>query len=264
LLASSTWWLVNGLLVGPIIALSQGRSWHDGARLALTNDGWLRAQEAVLVIFAVLAWHVHPLLLGGVGLLLLGQAETVWRLMHEYEMAAIARDEAEAAQRLAAAEAARARHDPLTRLPNRYALAEILEVPPRQPGVLMIDLDHFKVINDQYGHAAGDAVLVEVAHAIRAALRPVDFCARLGGEEFCALLSDVESDDHLLAIAERVRQAIAEVRPAAYPAVRVSASIGAVRLPPGLTVDDALRYADRATYRAKAEGRDRISLYAAA
>ena len=100
----------------------------------------------------------------------------------------------------------------------------------------MIDLDHFKLINDQFGHDAGDAVLVEVARAIRGALRPDDFCARMGGEEFCVLLADIDTDAELVEVTERVRQAIELVRPAAFPAVNVTASVGALRVPTGLPV----------------------------
>ena len=172
LIVGATWWLVNGLLVGPMVAFGQRKSWADGVRLALTNDVWLRAQETVLMLFAVLAWHSHPLLLGAVALLIVGQAMTSQRLLVEFEAAAVAREEAQAERRRAEAEATRARLDPLTQLPNRHALGEELEATRPRPAVVMIDLDHFKLINDQFGHDAGDAVLVEVARAIRGALRP--------------------------------------------------------------------------------------------
>jgi diguanylate cyclase (GGDEF)-like protein len=146
-------------------------------------------------------------------------------------------------------------------LPNRHALGEILESRPRGAAVLMIDLDHFKNINDRYGHDAGDMVLVAVGAAIQIALRPGDFCARLGGEEFCAVLPEIASDDELSAIAERVRLAIRAVRPTLYPTLQVTASVGAFRVPDHLSVADGLRFADQATYRAKADGRDRIQLY---
>jgi diguanylate cyclase (GGDEF)-like protein len=127
----------------------------------------------------------------------------------------------------------------------------------------MIDLDHFKQINDQYGHDAGDAVLVAVARAIRDALRPGDFCARMGGEEFCVVLAEIETDAKLLEVTELVRQAIEAARPAALPTVSVTASVGALRLTRDLPVSDALRFADQATYRAKADGRNRVTLHAA-
>jgi diguanylate cyclase (GGDEF)-like protein len=262
LIAGGTWWLVNGLVVGPMVAFGQRRSWADGVRLALTNDMWLRAQEAVLVLFAVLAWHANPAMLSAFALLIVGQAMTSRRLLGEYEAAAVAREEAQGERRRAETEATRARLDPLTQLPNRQALVEVLEALPPLPAVLMIDLDHFKQINDQYGHDAGDAVLVAVARAIRDALRPGDFCARMGGEEFCVVLADIETNEKLLEVTEGVRLAIEATRPAAFPTVSVTASIGALRLTRDLPVSDALRFADQATYRAKAEGRNRVTLHA--
>ena len=127
LIVGATWWLANGLLVGPMVAFGQRKSWADGVRLALTNDVWLRAQEAVLMLFAVLAWHSHPLLLGAVALLIVGQAMTSQRLLVEFEAASVAREEAQAERRRAEAEATLARLDPLTQLPNRHALGEELE-----------------------------------------------------------------------------------------------------------------------------------------
>jgi diguanylate cyclase (GGDEF)-like protein len=262
LIAGATWWLTNGLLVGPMVAFGQRRSWAEGVRLALTNDVWLRAQEAVLVVFAVLAWRAHPAMLGAFALLIVGQAMTSRRLLGEYEAATVAREEAEGERRRAETEATRARLDPLTQLPNRQALVEVLEALPPHPAVLMIDLDHFKQINDHYGHDAGDAVLVAVARAILEALRPGDFCARMGGEEFCVLLAEIETDAKLLEVTERVRAAIEATRPAAFPTVCVTASVGALRLTRGLPVSEALRFADQATYRAKADGRNRVNLYA--
>jgi diguanylate cyclase (GGDEF)-like protein len=261
LIVGATWWLANGLLVGPMAAFGQRKSWTEGVRLALTNDVWLRTQETVLILFAVLAWNSHPVLIGAVALLIVGQAMTSRRLLGEFEAAAVAREEARGERRRAEAEAIRARLDPLTQLPNRHALSEQLDDLPPRPAVVMLDLDHFKLINDQFGHDAGDAVLVEVARAIRVALRPDDFCARMGGEEFCVLLADIGTDDELLEVTQRIRQAIEVMQTRAFPMVNVTASIGALRVPLGLPVGDALRCADQALYRAKADGRNRVQLY---
>jgi len=261
LVVGAAWWLTNGLLVGPMVAFAQRKSWAEGVRLALMNDVWLRVQEVVLVLFTVLAWNSHPVLIGAVALLIVGQAVTGRRLLGEFEATAVAREEAQGERRRAEAEATRARLDPLTQLPNRQALGEELEALPPRPAVVMIDLDHFKQINDQFGHDAGDAVLVEVARAIRLALRPGDFCARMGGEEFCLVLADVDNDTQLLEVTQRVREAIGRVRPAEFPMVTVTASAGALRVPVGLPVLEALRSADQALYRAKANGRDQVQLY---
>jgi diguanylate cyclase (GGDEF)-like protein len=259
--AGAMWWLVNGLLVGPMVALSQRRTWLYGVRLALTNDGSLRIQEAVLVLFAVLAWRAHPLLLCGVFLLVISQAMMGQRLFREFETAALAREEAATERRRAETEATRARLDPLTGLPNRHALADLMAVPPLRAGVLMIDLDHFKQVNDRYGHAAGDMVLVAVAQAIRDTLRPADFCARMGGEEFLAVLPGIADEQELAAIAERVRLAVRAVQLADYPRLQATASVGATHVPPGMPLADGLLLADQATYRAKAAGRDCVKVH---
>jgi diguanylate cyclase (GGDEF)-like protein len=129
-------------------------------------------------------------------------------------------------------------------------------------GMLMIDVDFFKRYNDGYGHQAGDEVLRRVAQAVQAAaLRPDDVVARYGGEEFSIVLPLAESDS-IGAIAERVRS---NVRALAipYPAVRagiVTISVGAASVVPdrSATADALLAAADRALYRAKDEGRDRV------
>jgi diguanylate cyclase (GGDEF)-like protein len=261
LLAGVIWWQGNAFMIGTVVALNQGRAWIDGARLAFTQDGWLGVQEAVLVLLSVVVWRTNPWLVGAIGLLLLTHAITTRRLLREFEAAAEARQAVEVQRQRAELEATRARHDPLTQLPNRHALEEKLSRPPNGPALLMIDLDHFKRINDRHGHDAGDRVLVEVARAIREALRPADFCARLGGEEFCAVLADIETDDQLCVIAERVREAVHRVRLDSYPSLAVSMSIGAVRVPHGLRPADAIPYADRALYVANGRGRDRVQVY---
>ncbi|RSM41415.1 GGDEF domain-containing protein [Amycolatopsis balhimycina DSM 5908] len=131
-------------------------------------------------------------------------------------------------------------------------------------GVLMIDLDHFKLINDEHGHLAGDEVLRAVAAAIKSAVRDYDSVGRFGGEEFVVLLPDI-GPAAVLAVAERIRSAI-EVLKVEYSdgrEVRVieglSASIGVATYPDGGTaVDRLLQAADRALYRAKDAGRNQV------
>ncbi|MEV6877991.1 GGDEF domain-containing protein [Amycolatopsis sp. NPDC051128] len=132
--------------------------------------------------------------------------------------------------------------------------------------VLMIDLDHFKRINDTYGHLTGDDVLAAVAVAISGSVRQGDTVGRFGGEEFVVLLPGIGRAD-VLAIAERVRVAVGELNVVISTGggtVRVnglSVSIGVARHPDaGPTLDDVLRSADAALYRAKEAGRNRVAV----
>ncbi|MFI5588907.1 diguanylate cyclase [Amycolatopsis sp. NPDC051758] len=132
--------------------------------------------------------------------------------------------------------------------------------------VLMIDLDHFKRINDTYGHLTGDDVLAAVAVAISGSVRQGDTVGRFGGEEFVVLLPAIGRAD-VLGIAERVRVAVGELNVVISTGggtVRVSGlsvSIGVARHPEaGPTLDDVLRSADAALYRAKEAGRNRVAV----
>jgi diguanylate cyclase (GGDEF)-like protein len=125
----------------------------------------------------------------------------------------------------------------------------------------MVDLDHFKNINDTYGHLAGDLVLQEVAKRIVASVRAYDSVGRYGGEEFLAVLSGCTARD-LYTSAERIRTAIA-ASPVLFERREVSltVSIGAVAALPGATAQQTLlAHADAALYRAKNSGRNRSEL----
>ena len=166
---------------------------------------------------------------------------------------------------LALAEA-RAATDSLTGLPNRRAVQEALKRMIAQAGrtlapmaVLVLDLDHFKQINDTYGHDRGDAVLAAVGDVLAGALRTSDFVGRNGGEEFVALLPDTGADGALEA-AEKLRAAIARVT---LPGIdrAVTASVGAAVYPhTAADPESLLRLADRALYAAKAAGRNRAAV----
>lgn len=154
---------------------------------------------------------------------------------------------------------------PLTQLWNRGALAAFHDRERRlaherglQLGAIYADLDHFKAVNDQHGHAAGDQVLCECARRLRAALRPDDLLVRQGGEEFVALLP-VKDSAELNGIAQRVRQLIGTqpVQLASGP-LRVSLSAGCTLFVEGETLEDALRRADSGLYAAKQGGRDQV------
>ena len=125
---------------------------------------------------------------------------------------------------------------------------------------LMIDADNFKRINDQWGHAIGDAVLVRIAAAIRSELRSTDILGRIGGEEFCVFLSDANLAG-ALKLAERVRSAVDAIRlPTASIDLRVTVSIGAAELRQTDNAPiDIMQRADAALYEAKRSGRNRVA-----
>ena len=125
--------------------------------------------------------------------------------------------------------------------------------------VAIVDIDHFKQINDRFGHATGDEVLKAVAAAMRAACRDSDTLGRYGGEEFAVLLQGI-GRDHALAAAERLRKAVADVAVQySDQTITVTASVGVACLSAeDLKFDQLLIRADRALYQAKAEGRNRV------
>ena len=124
--------------------------------------------------------------------------------------------------------------------------------------LLMLDIDHFKRINDVHGHPAGDRVLSHFANTLSAALRPTDLLARLGGEEFAILLPATTLVD-AVAMAERLRILVAEMRvTTANGDVTVTVSLGCAT---AAVDDDLLEAADRALYTAKHAGRNRVHVY---
>jgi diguanylate cyclase (GGDEF)-like protein len=157
--------------------------------------------------------------------------------------------------------------DSLTGLFNRHfleiALERELARAVRRKGslaVLMIDVDHFKRLNDQFGHSAGDAVLKEVAHTFSACVRTEDLVCRYGGEEFTIILPDI-TPEATLNRAEVIRKAVANLRTELdndlYSSVTIS--VGAAIFPQdGQSSELLLRHADAALYRAKREGRNRV------
>ncbi|MFX0579190.1 diguanylate cyclase domain-containing protein [Nocardia nepalensis] len=157
-----------------------------------------------------------------------------------------------------------ARHDPLTGLPNRHCLLEQLEAivaaarPADQIGLCFLDLDAFKLINDRYGHRAGDSVLTEVGRRLDANLTsPTVTLARIGGDEFVALLAPPCDDDTAHAAAETMLATLRDPVPVGpSDLLSMSASIGAVVTPvAGANAEKLLDDADVGLYRAKAAGR---------
>jgi len=162
---------------------------------------------------------------------------------------------------------AQAFRDALTGLANRARLQERLEHSmarlrgrsPDHSGLLFVDLDHFKLVNDRFGHAKGDRVLQVVADRIRACIRPGDTAARMGGDEFAILLEDLGTQDEAMVVAERLLEALGRPIDLGDAAPSVGGSIGlALSGVGGETADDLLRSADVAMYAAKAAGRAQI------
>jgi diguanylate cyclase (GGDEF)-like protein len=164
--------------------------------------------------------------------------------------------------------------DGLTGLYNRRFITELLTIEVeralrsgRPMSVIAIDIDHFKRVNDSFGHPAGDAVLIEVGRRILSALRSSDVLARTGGEEFLVLAHDTETEA-ALEVAERIRHAVSAsptgLTPASglasdrVPNVSMTVSIGLATLEEEDTFDRLARRADRALYAAKEGGRDRV------
>jgi diguanylate cyclase len=159
-----------------------------------------------------------------------------------------------------------AHRDELTKVANRRYLIgacsreiERLKRRPRPLSLLIIDLDHFKLVNDNHGHAAGDEVLREVARILPGELRAGDDFGRIGGEEFVVLAYDSDARTGAL-LAERLREVLerSDWRALGLPAV--TASFGVASYEPGDDFDSLLERADRALYRAKNEGRNSVRL----
>ena len=208
--------------------------------LALDNTAHMMTDLLVATLVPLL---VAPLVSGAaMGLLI--EVETARRALHEVAI-----------------------RDGLTNLYNRRFFAARLEAEvdrARRDGmplsVILIDIDHFKRINDSLGHAAGDEVLQCVADVLIAGVRPYDLSARFGGEEFVALLPGATMDEGVH-VAERIRRAIETLsipvlRDGSSPQVTASMGIARLGAEPD-TADELLRRADEAMYAAKAAGRNR-------
>ncbi|MET0970089.1 MAG: GGDEF domain-containing protein [Tardiphaga sp.] len=150
--------------------------------------------------------------------------------------------------------------DPLTGLMNRRALfGERPDPTPSGTAIVVMDLDHFKAINDRFGHPAGDRVLRGFAEVIFSNIRAQDIAARLGGEEFCIVLS-ASSPKAVTAVAERIRATLeAKVFPTAVGPIRATVSVGiAICTAAPESLQTLLARADKALYEAKAAGRNRV------
>ena len=211
---------------------------------------------------AMLPWSPGNHMLGSVWLTVLSFEALLFTISIAFILLAMAKERTELRHRTAAMV------DPLTGIANRRSfmqdaaqLAKRHSANPRPTAVLLIDLDHFKSINDRFGHALGDRALEIFADAARQSMRSSDLLGRLGGEEFAAVLSDT-SRDKAVAVAERIRESFAKVaqdvdgRP-----VCATVSIGLVHCQEAsLDVPELLAQADQALYFAKERGRNRVEV----
>lgn len=213
-------------------------------------------------LVAVLPWSPSNHMLGSVWLTVLSFEALLFTISIAFILLAMAKERTELRHRTAAMV------DPLTGIANRRSflqdaalLAKRHGVNPRPTAVLLIDLDHFKSINDRFGHALGDRVLEIFTDTARQSVRSSDLLGRLGGEEFSAVLYDT-SCDKAVAVAERIRESFAQAsqevdgRP-----VCATVSIGLVHCQGAvLDVPELLAQADQALYYAKERGRNRVEL----
>jgi diguanylate cyclase (GGDEF)-like protein len=160
-------------------------------------------------------------------------------------------------------------HDPLTGLANRVLLRDHLERALARRGrtggtigLLFVDLDDFKRVNDSYGHAAGDQILVRVAERLVGAVRAEDVVGRQSGDEFAVLLARVRDPDEAMASADRILGELRRPILLGSHSIVVGGTIGiAVAMEPGVTAEDVLTQADAAMYAAKADGKGCHALY---
>jgi diguanylate cyclase (GGDEF)-like protein len=162
-----------------------------------------------------------------------------------------------------------ARHDPLSGLPNRAVFCEILaenidDLPNRDTSVavLLLDLDKFKDVNDTYGHAAGDRVIIDFGNRVRALLRQTDLIARLGGDEFAVMQTGIRTHLETTRLAQAIIDAANKPFVMDGTAMHIGVTVGISFAPDdGMEIASILRAADTALYRAKNEGRNRFALY---
>ena len=162
-----------------------------------------------------------------------------------------------------------ARFDPLTGLANRYTFQDQLEKSlarasrfRRRMALMMLDLDHFKEVNDTHGHDVGDALLVAVADRMLGCVRKVDTLARLGGDEIAVIKTDFDEPEHAAMLARRLLTAVSEPFEIQEVQIEISVSIGIAVFPPGDgDAQGLVKQADLALYRAKSDGRNTFRFY---
>jgi diguanylate cyclase len=158
--------------------------------------------------------------------------------------------------------------DSLTKLPNRRAFESHLQTAKKRAtrngksfALAYIDLDYFKPINDNYGHHVGDSVLEITAERLNRAVRGCDFVARIGGDEFVAVIEEIEDEEDIIPIAERIVTSIKEAYFIDHLTVELSCSLGIAIYPQNGDVDKLLVCADAAMYKAKDQGKNQFRFY---
>jgi len=245
IVAATTYVLGNHLFFRLADVIINKSTWRESA-IWMTENLWTELIMAYLGYVVAVLWYINPvMILPMLGLMfLLQQALMIPRLQLE------------------------AQTDSKTGLLNvRYFnqhFDEWLERAKRQTrplSVVMADLDFLRRINNNYGHLAGDIVLIGVSEVIRRAVRPQDIVGRVGGEEFAILLPDTDQEE-AMKVAEAVRQAIAETNfdiPTSATPIRTTMTLGVACYPTdATTATDLLHHADVAVYQAKMDGRNRV------
>ncbi|MFB4167768.1 diguanylate cyclase domain-containing protein [Virgibacillus sp. JSM 102003] len=161
-----------------------------------------------------------------------------------------------------------AHHDPLTGLPNRRLFNVRIEQRLEEfkdhnalLAVIMLDIDHFKEINDSMGHDVGDRVIKEFGNRLRETVRDEDLVARLGGDEFVILLPGIESAENAVAIAESIQNAIRQPWKANDSTISITSSMGIAMSEQDITPSSMLKNADIALYEVKNKGRNAYKLF---
>jgi diguanylate cyclase (GGDEF)-like protein len=264
--------------------------WRDGSLVRVTGicsvqvDAWsislgngkvqpesirilLRSVDDLAVLHAPSWWTPeHTVMcLGGVGALVL--CAFAWIVVLRHSVKQRTRELHESRERLRYL----SEHDALTGLPNRVLLNERLRMAldfadrnQTHVGVLMADLDGFKAVNDEFGHQAGDRLLCELATRLKQCVRLTDTVARIGGDEFLVLLSELRDPAEAQLIASKLLAATATPVAIEDKNVGISLSIGVVLYPEGgADPSTLLRHADEAMYAAKSEGKNRYRIFGA-
>ncbi|MBI5965341.1 MAG: diguanylate cyclase [Chloroflexi bacterium] len=236
---------------------------RGGVGVSLPMDSLLTRERQIIIVQGLSLGLVWLLGLGGIGL---GSRETLWRVRERKRAEKALESVNLELQTALAREKQLARTDSLTGVNNRRHLYELAEheievaVRYQQPlAVIMFDIDHFKKVNDIFGHLAGDQILEHVAQTACAQLRSADRIGRYGGEEFIILLPMTNAQQACL-LAERIRLEVEALRvPTSKGDASVTLSIGVIELihgRPSESVEEIFRRVDNAMYRAKQDGRN--------